>query len=88
MKEAITKIYNTAEKVTRLDRHLMLKSDRHSSPSSAKRDWKKTRETMNPLSLKQGQELLLVFHDIKAKSISDFDGNDQEKTTFSGHPYG
>jgi len=40
---------------------------------------------MNPLFLKQGQELLLFFYDIKAKSISDFDGNDQEKTTFSGH---
>jgi len=40
---------------------------------------------MNPLFLKQGQELLLFFHDIKAKSISDFEGNDQEKTTFSGH---
>jgi len=85
LKEAIAKVYNPAEKVTRLDRHLILKNGRHPSPSSFKRDWKKTREAVNPLFLKQGQELHLVFHDIKAKSISDFEGTDSVKLDFSGH---
>ena len=40
---------------------------------------------MNPLFLKQGQELHFVFQDIKAKSISDFEGTDSVKLDFSGH---
>ena len=84
--ETIATVYLTYEKVTRLDRHLILKNGRHLSPSSFKRDWKKTRETVNPLFLKQGQELHLDFHDIKKKSITDFEaGNDDERLLYSAH---
>lgn len=40
---------------------------------------------MNDIREKTGKTLDFTFHDIKAKSISDFDGNQAEKQEFSGH---
>tara|TARA_R100001463_G_scaffold2641_4_gene10952 strand:- start:3500 stop:4627 length:1128 start_codon:yes stop_codon:yes gene_type:complete len=64
--------------------YIVHKNGRQPSRTTINRDWAKAKKAAG-LDYPQGHELHLTFHDIKAKSISDFDGNDQEKTTFSGH---
>lgn len=64
--------------------YIVHKNGRQPSRTTINRDWAKAKKAAG-LDYPQGHEMHLTFHDIKAKSISDFDGNDQEKTTFSGH---
>jgi hypothetical protein len=78
-------VYLTYEKVTRLDRHLILKNARHPSPSSFKRDWTHARRKAGLLH-DINHKNHLDFHDIKKKAITDFEaGNDDERLLYSAH---